>query len=72
MRSTFVLPDELVAKARAISGIELITDLVKEGLNALIAREDRKRLVSYDGTDPLAGAAPRNRDYSIAVEPQTQ
>ncbi len=72
MRTTLVLPDELVGRARAISGIERVTDLVKEGLNALIAREARKRLVSYGGTDPLARAAPRNRDYSITVEPQPQ
>ena len=69
MRSTLVLPDELIARARAISGIERVTDLLKEGLNALIAREARKRLVSYGGSDPLASAAPRNRDNSIAAEP---
>ncbi len=70
MRSTLVLPDELVVRAREISGIDRITDLVREGLNALIAREARKRLVAYGGTDPQATAAPRHRDYSVAAEPQ--
>ena len=70
MRSTLVLSDELVGKAREISGIDRITDLVREGLHALIARETRKRLIAYGGTDGQAAAAPRNRDYSIAAEPR--
>ncbi len=59
MRTTLVLPDTLVARARDLCGLERIDDLVKEGLEALIAREARKRLVAYGGTDPDATAAPR-------------
>jgi len=68
MRTTLVLTDELVERARAISGIERITDLVREGLQALIAREARKRLIAYGGTDPEASAAPRRRTELYAAE----
>jgi len=61
MRTTLVLPDSLVTRARELSGLERITDLVREGLEALIAREARKRLIAYGGTDPEATAAPRRR-----------
>ncbi|HCM25373.1 MAG: hypothetical protein A2Z99_03370 [Treponema sp. GWB1_62_6] len=68
MRSTLVLSDELVGKARSISGIDRITDLVREGLNALIQREARKRLIAYGGTDAGATVAPRDRG-TIAAKP---
>ncbi len=66
MRTTLVLSDTLVA--RELSGLERITDLVKEGLEALIAREARKRLVAYGGTDPDARAAPRRDTALYAAE----
>ena len=54
MRSTLILADDLVAKARELSGIERISDLVREGLGALIEREARARLVAFGGSDPAA------------------
>ena len=66
MRTTLELSDAVVAKARSLSGISRISDLVREGLQALIAREARKRLVSYGGTDSTAIAGPRNRLYQVA------
>jgi len=49
----------------------MITDLVREGLKALIEREARKRLIQFSGSDPYAEAAPRNRiDLSVADHPQ--
>jgi hypothetical protein len=68
MRTTLVLTDELVERARSLSGIERITDLVREGLEALIAREARKRLIAYGGTDPTASVAPRRRTDLYAAE----
>ncbi len=68
MRTTLILPDPLVTRARDLSGIERITDLVREGLEALIAREARKRLIAYGGTDPEANAAPRRRADLYAAE----
>jgi hypothetical protein len=61
MRTTLIIADSLVEEARDISGIERISDLVREGLRALIAREARKRLAAFGGTDTEATAAPRNR-----------
>ncbi len=55
-------------KARALSGIDRISDLVREGLRALIAREARRRLVALGGSDALAKSAPRMRDPDIAAE----
>jgi len=68
MRTTLILPDILVSRARGLSGLERITDLVKEGLEALIEREARKRLVAYGGTDPDATAAPRRDAVFYAAE----
>jgi len=68
MRTTLVLPDSLVSRARELSGLERITDLVREGLEALIAREARKRLIAYGGTDPEAAASPRRRADIFAAE----
>lgn len=68
MRTTLILPDGLVLRARELSGLERITDLVKEGLEALIAREARKRLAAFGGTDPEASAAPRRRADLYAAE----
>ncbi len=68
MRTTLIIADSLVDEARDISGIERISDLVREGLRALIAREARKRLAAFGGTDPEATAAPRNRANLYAAE----
>jgi Arc/MetJ family transcription regulator len=61
MRTTLELSDELVAEARAASGLERISDLVREGLRELIAREARRELASMGGGDRLAKAATRRR-----------
>ena len=61
MRTTLELPDSAVEQARSLSGITRISDLVREGLQALIAREARKRLISYGGTDPHATVVARQR-----------
>jgi|APCry1669188910_1035180.scaffolds.fasta_scaffold178829_1 Arc/MetJ family transcription regulator len=61
MRTTLVIADDLVADAREASGLERISDLVREGLRALIAKEARVRLAAMGGSDPKAEAAPRQR-----------
>lgn len=67
MRTTLELSDSVVERARALSGIVRISDLVREGLQALIAREARKRLISYGGTDPDA-TAPDRRSGELVAE----
>ncbi len=61
MRTTLILNDELVEKARALTGIQEKTALVKAGLEALIARESAKRLAALGGTQPKLKAIPRRR-----------
>jgi len=61
MRTTLILDDVLVARARRITGIAEKTALVHAGLEALIAREAARRLAALGGTMPRARAAPRRR-----------
>jgi hypothetical protein len=69
MRTTLELSETVVDRARDLSGIVRISDLVREGLQALIEREGRKRLVAFGGTDPGATAGPRIRYAEIVAEP---
>lgn len=59
----------MVDRARSLSGIVRISDLVREGLQALIAREARKRLIAYGGSDPAAVAPSRSRQDELVAEP---
>jgi len=61
MRTTLALDDELVERARELTGIEEKSSLVREGLKALIAREAARRLARLGGSDPQAKAPPRRR-----------
>jgi len=59
--STFVLAtdQELIATAKAYSGISSISDLVNEALKALVQREAAKQLANAGGSQPGVEAAPR-------------
>jgi hypothetical protein len=61
MRTTLILEDELLHRARELSGIEEKTALVHAGLEALIAREAGKRLAALGGSDPKLNDIPRRR-----------
>ena len=61
MRTTIILDDMLLARARRITGIAETTALVHAGLEALIAREAARRLAALGGTMPRVRAAPRRR-----------
>jgi len=61
MRTTLILDDGLVEKARELSGIEEKTALVRAGLEALIAREAARRLAALGGTMPALTPVPRRR-----------
>lgn len=50
MRTTINIDDELLAKARELTGIQEKTALVKEALKSLIAYEAGKRLAALGGT----------------------
>jgi Arc/MetJ family transcription regulator len=61
MRTTLILDDELIAKARGITGVEEKTALVHEGLRALIARESARRLAALGGSERTLRSARRRR-----------
>jgi Arc/MetJ family transcription regulator len=49
MRTTLNIEDSLLARAQSLSGLREKTEIVREGLIALIARESAKRLSALDG-----------------------
>jgi Arc/MetJ family transcription regulator len=61
MRSTLIIDDELLDRARKLSGIDEKTALVRAGLEALVAVESARRLAKLGGTEPDAKVAPRRR-----------
>lgn len=61
MRSTLIIDDKLVDRARELTGIAEKTALVRAGLEALIARESAKRLALLGGTQPKIADIPRRR-----------
>ena len=61
MRTTLNIEDDLLVKARRLSGLNEKTALVREGLKALIERESARRLAQLGGTEPQLRAVPRRR-----------
>jgi hypothetical protein len=61
MRTTLIIDDKLLERARHLSGIEEKTSLVRAGLEALIARESAKRLAALHGSDPKLEMPRRRR-----------
>jgi Arc/MetJ family transcription regulator len=61
MRTTLIIDDELLDRARELTGIREKTALVHAGLEALIAREAAKRLAALGGTEPRLRDVPRRR-----------
>ncbi len=51
MRISVLLDEDLLAKARAFTGLPSKSALVREALHALIARESAKRLVLLGGLE---------------------
>lgn len=52
MRTTLNLDDNLVERAKELTGIEEKTALVRAGLEALISREVARRLIKLGGAAP--------------------
>lgn len=61
MRTTVNLDEELLEKARKMTGMSQRTALINEGMRALIARESARRLARLGGSAPGATAGPRRR-----------
>ena len=61
MRTTVALDDELLAKARAYTGVQENSALLREALKALIERESARRLARLGGSEPQIKPVPRRR-----------
>ena len=61
MRTTVTIDDDLFEDAKWLTGIEGKTDLVREGLRALVERESARRLAKLGGTQPQLKHVPRRR-----------
>jgi len=61
MRTTLIIDDVLLERAKELTGIEEKTAVVRAGLEALIAREAGKRLAALGGTQPKISDVPRRR-----------
>lgn len=61
MRTTLNIDDDLLARARAATGVSEKTALIHLGLRAIIAEAARKRLAELAGAIPRASSPPRRR-----------
>ena len=59
MKTTINLKDELVKKASEATGIKEKTALIHTGLQSLIDKAARERLIKLGGSDPRAKAPKR-------------
>jgi Arc/MetJ family transcription regulator len=64
LRTTVNLDDQLLEKARRVTGVEGRTDLIHEGLRALIERESARRLARLGGTEYELQPVSRRRSES--------
>jgi Arc/MetJ family transcription regulator len=61
MRTTLIISDTLVTRARELTGITEKTALVHAALEALIARESSRRLAALGGSETDLDEIPRRR-----------
>ena len=61
MRTTIIIDDSLLDRARKATGIDEKTALVRAGLESLISREAARRLSLLGGTQPEIDDIPRRR-----------
>jgi len=64
MRTTLILDDDLLERARALTGLKKKTAIVHAGLEALIARESARRLAALGGSEKGLRRVPRRRAAS--------
>jgi Arc/MetJ family transcription regulator len=61
MRMTLTLDDELIAKARAATGLRKNSTLIQRALKLLVERESARRLARPGGSEPELRTPPRRR-----------
>ncbi len=59
MKLTLDIEDSLLEKASGVTGIEEKTELIRRGLEALIAGESGKRLAQLGGSEKQLRPIPR-------------
>ena len=59
MRTTLVIDDELLERAKTLTGIKEKAALVRAGLEALVMSEAGARLASIGGPEAKGAEAPR-------------
>jgi hypothetical protein len=64
MKTTMNLKDELIKEAIAATGIREKTALVHMGLEELIQKAARERLIKMGGSDPSAKLPPRRKSVT--------
>jgi Arc/MetJ family transcription regulator len=52
MRTTLIIDEDLLNRAKELTGIKEKTALVRAGLEALISREAGRRMAALGGTEP--------------------
>jgi Arc/MetJ family transcription regulator len=61
MRTTLIIDDALLARAQELTGLQEKTAVLHAGLQALIARENARRLAALGGTERRLKPSPRRR-----------
>lgn len=61
MRTTLILKDEMLKRAAELTGIAEKTALIHAGLEALIEKKSRERLIALGGTMPHLKPVRRRR-----------
>lgn len=61
MRTTLNIDEKSLSAAARLTGVSKKTELVRMGLEALIAREAAKKLAALGGSDHRAQMPPRRR-----------
>ena len=70
MRTTLILDDDLLERARSLTGLKEKTAMVHAGLEALIARESARRLAALGGSEREVSRAPRRRARTARKAPR--
>lgn len=63
MRTTVNLDDRLLEEASEVTGVKERTQLIHDGLRALIARENARAIIALRGSEPDAWV-PKRRGSS--------
>ena len=61
MRTTVNIDDKLLREAREVTGVESRTQLIHDGLRALVERESARRLAKLGGSEPELESVRRRR-----------